>query len=272
MTVVEYEGSIVDRRRRPALPGARPARHRPRAARLRLPARPRRRHRGDLHHARPRGPHRRAAVRAARTRHRAADLRRAADDGDGALEARRAQAQGQSVEYMRPGDVRRAGPFEVEAIKLAHSIPDMYAYALTCDLGTTLLTGDYKFDQTPVDGVPADIARLAELGSEGHPAALRRLDERRPQRLVAVGVARRAEAGGDVRALRRPDRRDFVRLEHPPRPAGRRRRGRCSVARSRSSAARCARTSTSAASSATSRSPTGCSSSRARSRTSPTTS
>src|SRR5680860_1672906 len=71
------------------------------------------------------------------------------------------------VTYLRPGDVTTAGPFEVEPVKLAHSIPDMFAYALTCDLGTTLITGDYKFDQTPVDGVPADIARLAELGSEG---------------------------------------------------------------------------------------------------------
>jgi ribonuclease J len=71
------------------------------------------------------------------------------------------------VTYVRPGDVKTAGPFEVEPVKLAHSIPDMFAYALTCDLGTTLITGDYKFDQTPVDGVPADIARLAELGSEG---------------------------------------------------------------------------------------------------------
>ncbi len=43
----------------------------------------------------------------------------------------------------------------------------MFAYALTCDLGTTLVTGDYKFDQTPVDGIPADVARLAELGRDG---------------------------------------------------------------------------------------------------------
>ncbi len=60
-----------------------------------------------------------------------------------------------------------AGPFSVEMVKMAHSIPDAFAVALTCDLGTTLVTGDYKFDQTPVDGVPADVGRLAELGRDG---------------------------------------------------------------------------------------------------------
>jgi ribonuclease J len=60
-----------------------------------------------------------------------------------------------------------AGPFTVEMVKMAHSIPDAFAVALTCELGTTLVTGDYKFDQTPVDGVPADVSRLAELGREG---------------------------------------------------------------------------------------------------------
>jgi ribonuclease J len=59
-----------------------------------------------------------------------------------------------------------AGPFSVEMVKMAHSIPDSFAVALSCELGTTLVTGDYKFDQTPVDGVPADVARLAELGRE----------------------------------------------------------------------------------------------------------
>jgi ribonuclease J len=71
------------------------------------------------------------------------------------------------VTYLAPGETVDAGPFQVEPVKLAHSIPDMFAYALTCELGTTLITGDYKFDQTPVDGEPADIARLAELGGEG---------------------------------------------------------------------------------------------------------
>jgi ribonuclease J len=72
-----------------------------------------------------------------------------------------------TVRYVRPGDRIKAGPFTVEPVKLAHSIPDMFAYAVTCDLGTTLITGDYKFDQTPVDGIPADVARLAELGRKG---------------------------------------------------------------------------------------------------------
>jgi ribonuclease J len=65
------------------------------------------------------------------------------------------------------GDEIEAGPFSVELVKMAHSIPDAYAVALTCELGTTIVTGDYKFDQTPVDGVPADVSRLAALGGEG---------------------------------------------------------------------------------------------------------
>jgi ribonuclease J len=72
-----------------------------------------------------------------------------------------------TIRYVRPGDKITAGPFEVEPVKLAHSIPDMFAYALKCELGTTLITGDYKFDQTPVDGIPADVARLAQLGRQG---------------------------------------------------------------------------------------------------------
>jgi ribonuclease J len=58
-------------------------------------------------------------------------------------------------------------PVEIELIHMTHSIPDSRAVALHTELGTVLITGDYKFDQTPVDGKPADVARLAELGSEG---------------------------------------------------------------------------------------------------------
>jgi ribonuclease J len=68
---------------------------------------------------------------------------------------------------VRAGERFDLGPFDIEPIHLTHSIPDMMAVALTCELGTTLITGDYKFDQTPVDGKPADVSRLAELGREG---------------------------------------------------------------------------------------------------------
>jgi ribonuclease J len=68
---------------------------------------------------------------------------------------------------VMPGDEIAAGPFDIELIHMTHSIPDTCAVALTCDVGTVLMTGDYKFDQTPVDGEPADVQRLAELGREG---------------------------------------------------------------------------------------------------------
>src|SRR5690349_14694658 len=71
------------------------------------------------------------------------------------------------LEAIHPGEPFNAGPFDIEFVKMAHSIPDSFAVAATCALGTAIITGDYKFDQTPVDGIPADVARLAELGRDG---------------------------------------------------------------------------------------------------------
>jgi ribonuclease J len=71
------------------------------------------------------------------------------------------------LEDVPPGETLELGPFDVELVHMTHSIPDMMAVALHNDVGTVLITGDYKFDQTPVDGKPADISRLAELGKEG---------------------------------------------------------------------------------------------------------
>jgi ribonuclease J len=71
------------------------------------------------------------------------------------------------IEDVPDGETIEAGPFDIELIHMTHSIPDSNAVAITTDLGTVLLTGDYKFDQTPVDGRPADMSRLAELGREG---------------------------------------------------------------------------------------------------------
>ena len=70
------------------------------------------------------------------------------------------------LEQLDAGEVVDAGPFEIELVHMTHSIPDSCAVALRTELGTVLITGDYKFDQTPVDGVPADVSRLAELGRD----------------------------------------------------------------------------------------------------------
>jgi ribonuclease J len=71
------------------------------------------------------------------------------------------------LEDLAPGDELTVGPFNLELIHMTHSIPDAAAVAIGTELGTVLVTGDYKFDQTPVDGPPADVSRLAELGREG---------------------------------------------------------------------------------------------------------
>jgi ribonuclease J len=71
------------------------------------------------------------------------------------------------LQELPPGEKVKRGPFEIELIHLAHSIPDMRGVLLKTAAGSVLMTGDYKFDQTPVDGRPADVSRLAELGKEG---------------------------------------------------------------------------------------------------------
>jgi ribonuclease J len=69
------------------------------------------------------------------------------------------------LERLEAGSTVQLGPFRLELVHMTHSIPDSVAVALTCELGTVIVTGDYKFDQTPVDGKPADVSRLAQLGA-----------------------------------------------------------------------------------------------------------
>jgi ribonuclease J len=71
------------------------------------------------------------------------------------------------LQELEAGERVRLGPFELELVHLSHSIPDMRAALLRTEAGSVLMTGDYKFDQTPVDGRPADVSRLAEIGREG---------------------------------------------------------------------------------------------------------
>jgi ribonuclease J len=71
------------------------------------------------------------------------------------------------LQELPVGEKAQCGPFELELVHLAHSIPDMRGVLIGTEVGKVLMTGDYKFDQTPVDGRPADVSRLAELGKEG---------------------------------------------------------------------------------------------------------
>jgi ribonuclease J len=71
------------------------------------------------------------------------------------------------LERFRAGDSWKVGSFELEAIHITHSIVDTVALAVRTPAGTLVHSGDFKFDPTPLDDKPSDLARLAALGSEG---------------------------------------------------------------------------------------------------------
>eukprot|EP01018_Ginkgo_biloba_P034064 Gb_26634 [translate_table: standard] len=60
-----------------------------------------------------------------------------------------------------------AGPFEIEPIRVTHSIPDCCGFVLRCEDGTIFHTGDWKIDESPVDGKTFDRIALEELAKEG---------------------------------------------------------------------------------------------------------
>jgi len=69
---------------------------------------------------------------------------------------------------LMPGDEPvQIGPFRLELVRMAHSIPDAAAVVLETPGGRCVHTGDYKLDHTPVDGQRTDVGRLAEIGSLG---------------------------------------------------------------------------------------------------------
>jgi ribonuclease J len=61
----------------------------------------------------------------------------------------------------------QVGPFAVEPFAVTHSIPDSVGLIVRTPVGTVVHTGDFKVDQTPLDGRLADLRRLAEVGDEG---------------------------------------------------------------------------------------------------------
>ena len=74
-----------------------------------------------------------------------------------------------AVELIRvkPRETVEAGCFSVEFIRVAHSIVDGCAFAITTPEGVVIHTGDFKLDQTPVDGELTDLATLSRYGEAG---------------------------------------------------------------------------------------------------------
>ena len=73
----------------------------------------------------------------------------------------------EACKIIKPGDKIHAGNFKVEFIRVNHSIPDAVALAIHTPIGIIIHTGDFKFDQTPVDGQVTEFNKFAEFGDQG---------------------------------------------------------------------------------------------------------
>ena len=132
-----------------------------------------------------------------------------------------------------PGEGATVGPFSMRFLRVTHSIPDGMAVAIDTPHGTILHTGDFKIDQTPLDGRPTDLHGLAEEAS-GTGVHLLLSDSTNAEEAGYTSSER--SVGPVVHADRRERSRDrgggvFLQ-SHPPHPADRercrrRRAGRC---------------------------------------------
>ena len=82
------------------------------------------------------------------------------------LEAREKAGRDRLIR-VKPRERVTIGAFSIEFLRVTHSMPDCVALAITTPHGVVIHTGDFKIDQTPLDGDPMDVHRLAELGSAG---------------------------------------------------------------------------------------------------------
>ena len=97
-------------------------------------------------------------------------VRHAADARAGRAEARSSTAStwpAHGCVAVRPRERVTVGPFEIEFIRVTHSIPDCVALAIHTPVGVVVHTGDFKIDQTPIDGQHFDVHRFAQLGAAG---------------------------------------------------------------------------------------------------------
>ncbi len=72
-----------------------------------------------------------------------------------------------SFNVIKDGERRRIGPFEIEALPITHSVPQSLCIVVHTSVGALVHTGDFKIDESPVDGRLTDLPRLRALGDEG---------------------------------------------------------------------------------------------------------
>ncbi len=73
-----------------------------------------------------------------------------------------------TIQVCGPREVIKVGQhFSLEFVRNTHSISDSYSFAVTTPVGVVFFTGDFKFDHTPPDGQPSDLARMAHYGDKG---------------------------------------------------------------------------------------------------------
>lgn len=73
----------------------------------------------------------------------------------------------EDLHTIKPGDKVKAGVFNLEFIRVNHSIPDAVSIVINTPIGTVIHTGDFKFDHTPVDGQVTEFNKFAEYGDRG---------------------------------------------------------------------------------------------------------
>ncbi len=72
-----------------------------------------------------------------------------------------------TLKTIQPGVKFTLGNFKIEPFSVCHSIPDAMGFIIYTPIGVVVHSGDFKIDYTPVDGKPTELAKLAQLGSQG---------------------------------------------------------------------------------------------------------
>ena len=158
----------------------------------------------------------------ARVSHGAGRRHAAVARADQSQVARAAQRRDASSRKCSPATACSYGAIEAEFVHINHSVAGACALAIRTPVGTIFHTGDFKFDQTPIDGKPADFASIARVGDEGVLCMLSRLDQCGTSGTHALRAHRRRSVYEHLLARQGAHHRRVVRIERAAHSAGRR--------------------------------------------------